>query len=160
VRAPALQVFGALRGYRQMGVAARLASGGALLLLLLLLVSLFSLSLGPVDIPARHILHLALSAVGFDVAEAPRTEQLVIEQIRLPRIVVGASVGLALGVVGAALQGLFRNPTADPGTIGGSAGGAVGAGGAGPRAGGLPNQARTGVVAGSPNESRGLWHKR
>ena len=51
----------------------------------------------------------------------------MIEQIRLPRIIVGASVGMALGVAGATMQGLFRNPMADPGIIGVSAGGAVGA---------------------------------
>ena len=40
---------------------------------------------------------------------------------------MGASVGAALGVAGATMQGLFRNPMADPGIIGVSAGGAVGA---------------------------------
>ena len=68
-----------------------------------------------------------LAFVGFDAGEFTRTEQLVIEQIRLPRIVVGASVGMALGVAGATMQGLFRNPMADPGIIGVSTGGAVGA---------------------------------
>ena len=51
----------------------------------------------------------------------------MIEQIRLPRILVGVVVGVALGVAGATMQGLFRNPMADPGIIGVSAGGAVGA---------------------------------
>ncbi len=116
-----------LRGFRRMGIAARLGFGSALLLTLLLLVALISLSLGPVDIPVSHIAWIILSSVGIDVPEFGRTEQLVIDQIRLPRIVVGASVGIALGVAGATMQGLFRNPMADPGIIGVSAGGALGA---------------------------------
>ena len=116
-----------LRGFRQMGVSARLAIGAAILLALALVVALVSLSLGPVDIPTSHIAWIILSSVGFDVPEFGRTEQLVIDQIRLPRIIVGASVGMALGVAGATMQGLFRNPMADPGIIGVSAGGALGA---------------------------------
>ena len=116
-----------LRGYRQMGVSARLAIGLSALLALVLAVGLVSLSLGPVDIPVSHVAWIVLSAIGIDVPEFGRTEQLVIEQIRLPRIIVGAVVGMALGVAGATMQGLFRNPMADPGIIGVSAGGALGA---------------------------------
>ena len=116
-----------LRSYRQSGVTARLAIGCSTLALLILAAALVSLSLGPVNIPFSHVAAIALSFLGLDLAEVGRTEQLVIEQIRLPRIVVGASVGAALGVAGATMQGLFRNPMADPGIIGVSAGGAVGA---------------------------------
>ena len=116
-----------LRGYRQAGVTTRLAVGSWVLALLALAAALVSLSLGPVTIPASHVGAIVLSLVGLDVADYGRTEQLVIEQIRLPRILVGASVGMALGVAGATMQGLFRNPMADPGIIGVSAGGAVGA---------------------------------
>ncbi len=117
----------ALRGYRQAGVSARLAIGSTALVLLVLAAALVSLSLGPVDIPAIRVVSIVLSSIGIDAAGFGRTEQLVIEQIRLPRIVVGASVGIALGIAGATMQGLFRNPMADPGIIGVSAGGAVGA---------------------------------
>ncbi len=116
-----------VRSLRQAGVSARLAVGGVLLGGLVLLTSLISLSLGPVDIPVDHVAAIVLSFVGLDVAEVGRTEQLVIEQIRLPRILVGAFVGMALAVAGATMQGLFRNPMADPGIIGVSAGGALGA---------------------------------
>ncbi len=116
-----------VRSFRQSGVSARLAVGGAVLGGLVLLTSLISLSLGPVDIPVEHVAAIVLSFVGLDVAEVGRTEQLVIEQIRLPRILVGAFVGMALAVAGATMQGLFRNPMADPGIIGVSAGGALGA---------------------------------
>ena len=116
-----------LEGYRRSGVNTRLAIGSSVLGLLMLATSLVSLSLGPVSIPASHVAAIILSPVGLDLADFGRTEQLVVEQIRLPRIVVGALVGMALGVAGATMQGLFRNPMADPGIIGVSAGGAVGA---------------------------------
>ena len=116
-----------LRSYRQSSVTTRLAVGSSFLLALVLAAALVSLSLGPVNIPASHVASIVLSLLGLDFADFSRTEQLVIEQIRLPRIVVGASVGMALGVAGATMQGLFRNPMADPGIIGVSAGGAVGA---------------------------------
>ncbi len=119
--------FAGLRGYRQSSVTARLAVGFSFLLALVLATALVSLSLGPVNIPAGHVASIVLSLLGLELADFSRTEQLVIEQIRLPRIVVGATVGMALGVAGATMQGLFRNPMADPGIIGVSAGGAVGA---------------------------------
>ncbi len=117
----------ALRSYRQSGVVTRLVTSSSVILLLVLAVALVSLSLGPFNIPAGRVASIVLSYVGLDFAAFSRTEQLVIEQIRLPRIVVGALVGMALGVAGATMQGLFRNPMADPGIIGVSAGGAVGA---------------------------------
>lgn len=52
---------------------------------------------------------------------------LVVRDLRLPRILMAALVGAALASTGAALQGLFRNPLADPGLIGISAGAALGA---------------------------------
>ena len=52
---------------------------------------------------------------------------LVITEIRLPRVLFGMLVGAALGGSGAAMQALFRNPLADPGLIGISAGAAMGA---------------------------------
>jgi iron complex transport system permease protein len=48
-------------------------------------------------------------------------------RLRLPRVVMAALVGSSLAVTGAALQALFRNPLADPATLGVSGGGAVGA---------------------------------
>ena len=51
----------------------------------------------------------------------------VVQELRLPRIAMGALVGAALAVSGAILQGLFRNPLADPALIGISAGAALGA---------------------------------
>lgn len=113
--------------YRRAGVRTRLTLGSVLLGLCLLGVGLTSLALGPVDIPASHVLGIVLHRLGLDDAGFSVNQQLVVENLRLPRIVVGALVGGALGVAGAAMQGLFRNPMADPGIIGVSSGGAVGA---------------------------------
>lgn len=53
--------------------------------------------------------------------------EIVLLQIRLPRTLLAILVGASLGMAGAALQGLLRNPLADPGVIGVSAGAAFGA---------------------------------
>jgi len=62
----------------------------------------------------------------FDFA-VPETTALIVTQIRLPRILLAAVVGLSLGAAGTVMQGLFRNPMADPSIIGVSSGAAVGA---------------------------------
>jgi iron complex transport system permease protein len=54
-------------------------------------------------------------------------DRVVLWDIRLPRTLMGALVGAALAVSGAIMQGLFRNPLADPGLIGVSAGAGFGA---------------------------------
>ncbi len=54
-------------------------------------------------------------------------EQLVLLDIRLPRLLLGMFVGAALAVAGAMMQGMFRNPLADPGLIGVSSGAALAA---------------------------------
>lgn len=52
---------------------------------------------------------------------------MVVQEIRLPRVLLGLLVGAAFGVSGAALQGLLRNPLAEPGLIGTSASAGLGA---------------------------------
>lgn len=52
---------------------------------------------------------------------------LVLTELRLPRAILGAAVGFSLGLTGAALQGLMRNPLADPGIVGVSGAAALGA---------------------------------
>ena len=112
---------------RKTNVVARLILGVTVLLVLLVGVSLASLTMGPVNIPLTHVASVLFDNMGLDFASHTTTERLVIEQLRFPRILVGALVGMALGVSGATMQGLFRNPMADPAIIGVSAGGAVGA---------------------------------
>ncbi len=84
-------------------------------------VALFwSIGSGPVPLTWGEIAH-ALSGSGSEQASA------LIWKLRLPRAVLAFVAGGVLGLCGAALQGLFRNPLADPGLIGISAGGTLGA---------------------------------
>ena len=124
MRSAALRSAGTFRTAR---LTTRLAVGVVVLTVAALGVALASLATGPVSIPVSHVVSIVMAPLGLDGTEFTRTEQLVIEQLRVPRILVGALVGLALGAAGATMQGLFRNPMADPGIIGVSAGGAVGA---------------------------------
>ena len=55
------------------------------------------------------------------------TMQTLFFRLRLPRVLLAAIVGASLGAVGAALQALFRNPLAEPFTLGVSGGGTLGA---------------------------------
>ncbi|MFY9811834.1 FecCD family ABC transporter permease [Aquabacterium sp.] len=90
------------------------------LALLLLLTALLSLSIGSTSVPVWGGL---LDWVGGrDTAGA-----IIIGEIRLPRTLLALVVGAALGLSGAALQGLLRNPLADPGLTGASQGAALGA---------------------------------
>ena len=87
-----------------------------------------SVVLGPLDIGVIDVFRITLGAVGFDTTDGlSRVEIGVVENIRGPRALLGALAGAALGGAGAAMQGFFRNPLADPGLIGVSAGGALAA---------------------------------
>jgi iron complex transport system permease protein len=69
---------------------------------------------------------MLLGPAGFSI---PRGDSalLILREIRLPRAILGALVGAALGLSGATLQGYLRNPLAEPGLIGVSGGAALGA---------------------------------
>ncbi len=70
-----------------------------------------------------------LAAIGarLGLAEASLRDITIIWDIRMPRMVTAALVGASLAVAGAVMQGLFRNPLADPGLVGVSAGAGLGA---------------------------------
>lgn len=95
---------------------------------LLLTTILASLGVGAVEIRPLEAVSIALSAFGLPgfVDFEPRQE-LIFSAIRAPRTVLGVMAGAALAASGAALQGLFRNPLADPTLIGVSSGAALGA---------------------------------
>lgn len=85
---------------------------------------------GAVAISPGQVLSILGGAVGLELPWSyGQREETVLMAIRLPRAVLGVVVGAALAVAGAALQGLFRNPLADPALIGVSSGAALGAGG-------------------------------
>jgi len=89
---------------------------------LLAVCSLASLQVGATDITLTTL--LGKLATGETLG---RMERVVLLDIRLPRLALGALVGAALAVSGAAMQGLFRNPLADPGIVGVGAGAGLGA---------------------------------
>lgn len=90
--------------------------------------SVAACTIGALDIPVSHVIAALLARAGLHlpVAVAP-FEDAALLGIRLPRVALGIGVGATLGVSGAALQALFRNPLADPGLIGVSGGAACGA---------------------------------
>lgn len=97
---------------------------GSGLLAGLILLSLFK---GAIALPAASLLQTLGSLI--ELGRLPDTrEALILVNIRLPRTLLAMLVGAALAVSGAVLQGLFRNPLADPGLIGVSAGAALAAG--------------------------------
>lgn len=95
--------------------------------MLLVMAGGAALSLGPVSIPPGDVAAILTERLGLPLAEVTTREALVIERIRLPRVLVAALVGAALGTAGAVMQALFGNPLAEPGVTGVSAGAAVGA---------------------------------
>ena len=104
----------------------RLFSAPKLVLLLVLLLpvaGMIVLGLGTVFIPPSEILHSFNTAVSVD---SPQSKSILLD-IRLPRILLALLVGAALASTGVVMQGLFRNPLADPSLIGVSGGASVGA---------------------------------
>ena len=93
-----------------------------LLALALPLCLLAAVMLGAVRLPALDVLAVL---VGRD--EGMQRLALIVRQLRLPRALLTALVGALLAICGAAMQGLFRNPLADPSLIGVTAGASVGA---------------------------------
>nr|WP_210313175.1 iron ABC transporter permease [Rhodopseudomonas rhenobacensis] len=96
---------------------------GVITLALLLIVGLLmlgSLGVGPVRLSPLTVLG-ALFGGGGEV------EQVIVQQIRLPRAILGLAIGAILGLSGAALQGLLRNPLASPSLFGAPQAAAFGA---------------------------------
>lgn len=97
----------------------------ALLLLLSLLVAIGS---GSSPIPYGDVVRILLHGVGAPLDASIASSQVtIVHLVRLPRIFTAMLVGAALAAAGAVMQGIFRNPLADPGVLGVSAGGSFGA---------------------------------
>lgn len=96
--------------------------------LLCLLAIWLSLALGPVSLPLLDTLRVGGRLLGLPIAgDGLEQAELILGQIRLPRTLLGLAVGSVLALAGVAMQGLFRNPLADPGLVGVSSGAALGA---------------------------------
>ena len=103
---------------------------GVLVFLVIALISvvLLSLSLGAVSISPGQAVVILASKLGIAMPVSFQDQQaIVLWSIRLPRIIAGCLIGAGLAIAGAAMQGLFRNPLADPGLVGVSSGAALGA---------------------------------
>lgn len=102
---------------------------GWLLCLLTPVMLLLGLSVGPVPMDMQQLfqvlLHLFTDTSSLDPAMAGL--QTIVADIRLPRTLLAWIVGAGLAISGAAMQGLFRNPLADPSIIGVTSGASLGA---------------------------------
>src|SRR5215211_4726393 len=86
---------------------------------LLVLVTLLSIAVGSKQIPLSTVFDALRH---YNEAD---TDQVIIRSLRIPRTVIGLLVGAALGLSGALMQGVTRNPLADPGILGVNGGAAL-----------------------------------
>lgn len=93
--------------------------------LCLVVTSIFAIVIGPFHIDIGSVLAILSGQSGTNPEMA--RDAMVISNIRLPRVCLALLVGGALAICGALMQGLFRNPLADPGLVGVSAGAALAA---------------------------------
>lgn len=91
--------------------------------LVLVMTSIVALGMGAYHIPPGDILTMLLQKLHLGSGSSvPNMQEDVLLEIRMPRLLLGLLVGAALGISGAAIQGIFRNPLAEPGLIGISSG--------------------------------------
>jgi iron complex transport system permease protein len=88
---------------------------------------IISIGHGPVKLPPLEVLAALAHRAGLDVGDVSSRDVAIVWSIRVPRVLLGALVGAGLAVAGGALQGVVRNPLADPTLVGVSAGAALGA---------------------------------
>ncbi len=120
---------GASEPKRRLGRAWRLAIAVAILGLLAVLVSPL---IGPVPIPAEVVLRVLFGSAhpcaGYvSSAYSCSAARVIVWEVRVPEILLALIAGAALGISGAGLQGIFRNPLADPFLLGISSGATLGA---------------------------------
>ena len=95
---------------------------------LLLIALAVGVSVGPAGLSLPDVARALLTRLPWHPAVGvPAIDTAIVWQIRLPRVVLGALVGAMLAGGGAAYQGVFRNPLADPYLLGVAAGGGLGA---------------------------------
>ena len=111
------ELTGARLGHREIGPIA-LATGLVVILLVLAFISMFT-GRGAVSGGLYDYISLWQND--------PETAWLILSQVRLPRTVLAVLVGASLGLSGAVLQGILRNPLAEPALLGASSSAALGA---------------------------------
>ncbi len=95
--------------------------------ILALLVAVLSVAVGPTGLSLSALPRAVSASMGWTDDAESRRMGLILIGVRLPRTVLGLFVGGALAMAGVMMQGLFRNPLADPGLIGVSSGAALAA---------------------------------
>jgi iron complex transport system permease protein len=96
-----------------------LGTGIVILLGLVVVAALASIAIGAKSMPWSH----AWDAVFH--YDATQEDHLIVRELRMPRTVLAMMIGAALGLAGAVMQGVTRNPLADPGLLGVNAGAAL-----------------------------------
>ncbi|WMM25785.1 iron chelate uptake ABC transporter family permease subunit [Tissierella sp. MB52-C2] len=102
-----------------------------LILILIFTIAVFSI-IGTADISVIDTFRIVGSKIPIirryiDISDIGKSHETIIWSIRLPRVLLGVLVGASLSMAGAAFQGIFKNPMADPYVIGISSGAALGA---------------------------------
>ena len=102
--------------------------GFAILGAVLAVAVLANVTTGAMPIPPAAVLRILAARLGL-LAPSPddRLFSVILLGIRLPRVVMALAVGATLGTAGAAMQGVLRNPLAEPGLLGTASGAALGA---------------------------------
>jgi iron complex transport system permease protein len=99
----------------------------AVLLVLLIVVACVALAVGSEQVNLVSILRIMMAGLTGQAANVSPEQQIIIAEIRLPRVIMAVIVGAALSVAGTAYQALLRNPLADSYILGVSTGAALGA---------------------------------
>ena len=92
----------------------------------LLFAFIISLASGRYMVPLRHVADILLARLVPLAPSWTATESIVVETVRLPRVLVAGFAGAGLALCGGVLQGIFRNPLVGPQTIGAASGAALG----------------------------------
>jgi iron complex transport system permease protein len=95
----------------------------------LLFAIVMGISIGTISVPVLSVLKIFASYIGPEsiLTNVDPMHVNIVQNIRLPRVLLAGLVGASLSIAGAAFQGLLRNPLADPYTLGVSSGASVGA---------------------------------
>ncbi|WP_298691711.1 iron ABC transporter permease [uncultured Sulfuricurvum sp.] len=97
-----------------------------ILLLIMLALMVFSLTIGRYPIPAAEVIRIVLSTPPGSIHSSADSPWVIVEIVRLPRILLVVLCGMGLALAGAAMQGVFRNPLVGPEVVGVSAGATFG----------------------------------
>ena len=116
---------------KRAGTCSKSAVYSVILLAILVISTVYCTGVGVADIGFWKALHIIKSHLPFTGEGLPldvtKGEDLIVMNIRLPRLLLAGIVGASLAMVGVVFQGLLLNPLADPYTVGISFGAAFGA---------------------------------